>query len=194
MSLLVLRRAAPSHCRRAALSTTAAAAAAPLPLHQQQPQQQAQAHQQQAQQRAAFPSAFLQAALNGVGASAGGGAVPGDPSSATAPATAAPPPPPPAGAGAAAAAGPSRPYPAHLIDGREEEEIGKWCTKTPQPVSLRTLVQVGLGRRPFLSSLRDACSLRDALNSLNSRLQISANDISPEEVTVCGLTSDLSVE
>lgn len=70
----------------------------------------------------------------------------------------------------------------------------RWGQKTPHPVSLLTLVQVGLGRRPFLSSLRDACSLRDAFQSLNSRLQISVNAISPEEKGVLRMATFLHRE
>lgn len=203
MSLLLLRRAKPSvgACQSRWLSqqvaTASATAAAPLQqrLQRQQRQQAQQAQQTQPpHQQQHFPSAFLQARLNGTGANGSSGSAAATAAASTAgmgAAAGAPREPPTAATMAAgpgaAAAPPQRPYPAHVIDGREEEMLEKWSQKTPQPVSLRTLVQVGLGRRPFLSSLRDACSLRDALNSLNTRLQINANTTSPEEVRSWGI-------
>ena len=196
MNILLLRRTGPSvgacHSRWLSqqMASASATAAAPLQRQQRQQSQQPQAHPQPQQH---FPSAFLQAALNGTGSGSNGSSGPKI-GAATATATAAA----STVSASAAAAGtprtdtatatataaplPQRPYPAHVVDGREEEMVERWCQKTPQPVSLRTLVQVGLGRRPFLSSLRDACSLRDALNSLNTRLQINANTTSAEEV------------
>jgi len=40
-------------------------------------------------------------------------------------------------------------------------------------VSLRTLVDVGLGRRPWLSSIRDTHTIRDALAALQERLHLT---------------------
>lgn len=207
MNILLLRRTGPSvgacHSRWLSqqMAPASATAAAPLQRQQRQQSQQPQAHPQPQQH---FPSAFLQAALNGTGSGSNGSSGPktgaatatataaattvsasaaaaGASRTDTATATAAPPP-------------PQRPYPAHVVDGREEEMVERWCQKTPQPVSLRTLVQVGLGRRPFLSSLRDACSLRDALNSLNTRLQINANTTSAEEKGVLRMATFLHRE
>lgn len=58
--------------------------------------------------------------------------------------------------------------------------------KTPTSVSLRTLVEVGSGRRRFVSSIRDVLSLRDALGSLNDRISTHNLSLSLREVSRAG--------
>lgn len=55
-----------------------------------------------------------------------------------------------------------------------------FCQTMPTLVSLRSLVEVGLGRKPWLSSIRDAMSLHD-FSPLRERLPVEAEDYSPRE-------------
>ncbi len=73
----------------------------------------------------------------------------------------APPPPPPA---------PQAQQQPLIGEEQAEEAVQVWGANDCQRVSLRALAEVGLGKRPCLSSMRDAESVRDPLSSLNVRL------------------------
>lgn len=63
----------------------------------------------------------------------------------------------------------------------EEATILTYAKKRSERVSLRSLAEVGLGTRPWLSSLRDAMSLENPLCSLNVRLCRVSDPHSPAQ-------------
>jgi len=82
-------------------------------------------------------------------------------------------------AAAASAASIPPPSPSPLQD--EEGAVLTYAKKRLERVSLRSLAEVGLGTRPWLSSMRDAVPMRDPLSSLNSRLNRASDPHSPAE-------------
>lgn len=93
----------------------------------------------------------------------------------------APPQPPHATTTAAAASAASAPPPSASPLQDEEGAVLTYAKKRSERVSLRSLAEVGLGTRPWLSSMRDAVPMRDPLSSLNSRLSHASDPHSPAE-------------
>lgn len=80
-----------------------------------------------------------------------------------------------------AASADSAPPPSHSPLRDEEGAVLTYAKKRSERVSLRSLAEVGLGTRPWLSSMRDAVPMRDPLSSLNSRLCRASDPHSPAE-------------